>query len=124
MADPGKAGRPRKIREEEFCQCCGNRGYTHSVPSWAQGYKETGKNYYRRFRHDDRQFYCKTCNMEECYVEDILRKREEEQFPFLEPYCKQMIIEAESYAKDFCAIWEIYRQCSAQHQDMANQQGR
>lgn len=105
----GPGGRPRKIRKEEFCPCCKkqkiiNRGYTRSVPSWSPGYKETSEKYYRRFRHDDREFFCKRCNMKECYVEHILREREKKEFRSLELYRKEMIIQAERYAK----IFEIF----------------
>lgn len=75
-------GRPRKIREVEFCLCCLerriiNKGYNRKVVSWTPDYKSTTRNYYWRFRHDDRKFFCTKCGMNECYVDKQFKKEYE-----------------------------------------------
>lgn len=69
-------GRPRKVRPEEYCLCCHKKGYKRLVSAWTPGYKQTTIGSYYRFRHDDRKFFCSKCNMNECYIDDLIKEAE------------------------------------------------
>jgi hypothetical protein len=45
--------------------------------------------------------------MQECYIESILREREKKEFPFLEPYQKEMITQLEWYEKTFTLLGKM-----------------